>query len=87
MRCEERAESGKRVRNVAALMEDGQIKFIQQKLVLPFYDVFDEERYFEPAKRQTLTVVKGRVVAISICEDAWNDKLFWPRQMYPVDPD
>jgi len=84
MRCE--SASGKRVRNVAALMEDGEIKSIQQKMLLPFYDVFDEERYFEPAVRQTLTVVKGRAVAISICEDAWNDKLFWPRQMYRVDP-
>jgi NAD+ synthase (glutamine-hydrolysing) len=84
MRCE--GASGKRVRNVAALMEDGEIKFIQQKMLLPFYDVFDEERYFEPAVRQSLTVVKGRAVAITICEDAWNDKLFWPRQMYPVDP-
>jgi len=84
MRCE--SASGKRVRNVAALMEDGEIKFVQQKMLLPFYDVFDEERYFEPAMRQTLTVVKGRAVAISICEDAWNDKLFWPRQMYRVDP-
>jgi NAD+ synthase (glutamine-hydrolysing) len=84
MRCE--SASGKRVRNVAALMEDGEIKFIQQKMLLPFYDVFDEERYFAPAVRQSLTLVKGRAVAISICEDAWNDKLFWPRQMYPVDP-
>jgi len=84
MRCE--SASGKRVRNVAALMEDGEIQFIQQKMLLPFYDVFDEERYFEPAQRQALTVVKGRAVAISICEDAWNDKLFWPRQMYRVDP-
>jgi NAD+ synthase (glutamine-hydrolysing) len=78
--------SGKRVRNVAALMEDGEIRFLQQKMLLPFYDVFDEQRYFEPARQQALTVVKGRAVAITICEDAWNDKMFWPRQMYPVDP-
>jgi NAD+ synthase (glutamine-hydrolysing) len=84
MRCDH--ASGKHVRNVAALMEDGAIKFIQQKMLLPFYDVFDEQRYFEPAERQTLTLVKGRPVAITICEDAWNDKMFWPRQMYPVDP-
>jgi NAD+ synthase (glutamine-hydrolysing) len=84
MRCE--AASGKRVRNAAALMEDGEIKFVQQKMLLPFYDVFDEQRYFEPATQQSLTVVKGRAVAITICEDAWNDKMFWPRQMYPVDP-
>ena len=84
MRCE--SASGKGVRNAAALMEDGEIKFVQQKMLLPFYDVFDEQRYFEPAKKQTLAVVKGKAVAITICEDAWNDKMFWPRQMYPVDP-
>ena len=84
MRCD--GVSGKHVRNVAALMEDGEIKFVQQKMLLPFYDVFDEQRYFEPAKQQSLTVVKGQAVAITICEDAWNDKMFWPRQMYPVDP-
>jgi NAD+ synthase (glutamine-hydrolysing) len=80
------ATSGKHVRNVAALLEDGEVQFVQQKMLLPFYDVFDEQRYFEPATQQTLAMVKGRPVAISICEDAWNDKMFWPRQMYPVDP-
>jgi NAD+ synthase (glutamine-hydrolysing) len=84
MRCE--SASGKRVRNAAALMEDGEIRFVQQKMLLPFYDVFDEQRYFESAKQQSLTVVKGQAVAITICEDAWNDKMFWPRQLYPVDP-
>jgi NAD+ synthase (glutamine-hydrolysing) len=84
MRCD--GAFGKHVRNVAALLEDGEVKFVQQKMLLPFYDVFDEQRYFEPAKHQALTVVKGRAVAITICEDAWNDKMFWPRQMYPVDP-
>ncbi len=84
MRCE--SASGKRVRNVAALMDGGEIKFVQQKMLLPFYDVFDEQRYFEPGKQQALTVVKGKAVAITVCEDAWNDKMFWPRQMYPVDP-
>ena len=84
MRCD--GAFGKHVRNVAALLEDGEVKFVQQKMLLPFYDVFDEQRYFEPAKHQALTLVKGRAVAITICEDAWNDKMFWPRQMYPVDP-
>jgi NAD+ synthase (glutamine-hydrolysing) len=84
MRCD--AASGKHVRNVAVLMEDGEIRFVQQKMLLPFYDVFDEQRYFEPAVAQSLAVVKGRAVAITVCEDAWNDKMFWPRQMYAVDP-
>jgi NAD+ synthase (glutamine-hydrolysing) len=78
--------AGKHVKNVAALMEDGEIRFVQQKMLLPFYDVFDEQRYFEPAVKQSLTLVKGHAVAITICEDAWNDKMFWPRQIYPVDP-
>jgi NAD+ synthetase len=77
---------GKRVRNVAALLRAGEISFVQQKMLLPFYDVFDEQRYFEPAAEQTLTAVEGQPLAITICEDAWNDKGFWPRPMYQVDP-
>lgn len=76
----------KRARNVAAVLEDGELRFLQQKMLLPFYDVFDEQRYFEPATHQSLTVIKGQPVAITVCEDAWNDKSFWPRQNYPQDP-
>jgi NAD+ synthase (glutamine-hydrolysing) len=71
---------------VAALLRAGQVSFVQQKMLLPFYDVFDEQRYFEPAVKQALTTFDGQPLAITICEDAWNDKGFWPRQMYPVDP-
>ena len=77
---------GKQVRNVAVLLAEGRVSFIQQKMLLPFYDVFDEQRYFEPGTEETLTCVGGQPLAITICEDAWNDKGFWPRQMYPVDP-
>jgi len=77
---------GKQVRNVAVLLEKGEVRFVQQKMLLPFYDVFDEQRYFEAATEQKLTCVDGQPLAITICEDAWNDKGFWPRQMYPVDP-
>ncbi len=80
------APVGKQVRNVAVLLAGGKVSFVQQKMLLPFYDVFDEQRYFEPASRQMLTVVDGQPLAITICEDAWNDKAFWPRQMYAVDP-
>jgi NAD+ synthase (glutamine-hydrolysing) len=78
--------TGKHVRNVAALLSDGQVRFVQQKMLLPFYDVFDEQRYFEPASSQSLTSVQGETVAITICEDAWNDKGFWPRRLYATDP-
>ena len=77
---------GKRVRNVAAVLDGGKVCFVQQKMLLPFYDVFDEQRYFEPAAQQELTWVRGQPVAITICEDAWNDKGFWPQRFYPVDP-
>jgi NAD+ synthase (glutamine-hydrolysing) len=80
------AKVGKQVRNVAVLLAGGKVSFVQQKMLLPFYDVFDEQRYFEAATLQSLTCVGGQPVAITICEDAWNDKGFWPRQMYPIDP-
>jgi len=81
-----RQPTGKHVRNVAALLEAGEIRCLQQKMLLPFYDVFDEQRYFEPATQQSLVVVKGQAVAITVCEDAWNDKMFWPRLNYSIDP-
>jgi NAD+ synthase (glutamine-hydrolysing) len=80
------SSGGKQVRNVAALLSGGKVVFEQQKMLLPFYDVFDEQRYFEPAPRQCLTCIGGEPLAITICEDAWNDKGFWPRRMYAVDP-
>jgi NAD+ synthase (glutamine-hydrolysing) len=78
--------TGKHVRNVAALLEEGEIRFTQTKRLLPFYDVFDEQRYFEPAPHQWLTKIKGQPAAITVCEDAWNDKMFWPQRFYPNDP-
>jgi NAD+ synthase (glutamine-hydrolysing) len=80
------APDGKHARNVAALLSGGEVVFVQQKMLLPFYDVFDEQRYFEPATEQSLFSINGQPLAITICEDAWNDKDFWPRRLYPVDP-
>jgi NAD+ synthase (glutamine-hydrolysing) len=53
---------------------------------LPTYDVFDEMRNFAPAKSQQLFPMCGNRMALTICEDAWNDKLFWPKRLYTVDP-
>ena len=78
--------SGKHVRNVAALLTEGEVRFVQQKMLLPFYDVFDEQRYFEPAAKQSLVTLHGQPLAITICEDAWNDKGFWQRRLYTTDP-
>lgn len=77
---------GKKVRNVAVLLQGGVVDFVQQKMLLPFYDVFDEQRYFEPATQQMLTYIGEQPLAITVCEDAWNDKGFWPRPLYAVDP-
>jgi NAD+ synthase (glutamine-hydrolysing) len=78
--------TGKSVLNSAALLRDGKIAAIQSKRLLPSYDVFDEMRNFAPAERQQLLAFGGRQLALTICEDAWNDKNFWDRQLYGVDP-
>jgi NAD+ synthase (glutamine-hydrolysing) len=80
------SETGKSVMNSAALLQDGKIAFLQSKMLLPTYDVFDEMRNFAPAKSQQLFSFGGSRVALTICEDAWNDKLFWPKRLYVVDP-
>ena len=78
--------SGKHVMNSAALLRHGRVEFVQTKMLLPFYDVFDEQRYFAPADRQHLCHFGGERVALTICEDAWNDKSFWEDRLYTVDP-
>ncbi len=78
--------TGKSVMNSAALLRDGRVAFVQSKRLLPTYDVFDEMRNFAPAERQQLTDLNGSRVALTICEDAWNDKHFWDRRFYGVDP-
>ncbi len=50
-------KTGKRVMNSAALLENGAVKFVQSKMLLPYYDVFDEQRYFAAAQKQELTAV------------------------------
>jgi NAD+ synthase/NAD+ synthase (glutamine-hydrolysing) len=80
------AKTGKSVMNSAAVLEDGKIKLIQSKMLLPTYDVFDESRNFAAASSQELLTLSGTRAALTICEDAWNDKHFWSRQMYYVDP-
>ena len=80
------SETGKSVMNSAALLQDGKIAFLQSKMLLPTYDVFDEMRNFAPAKSQSIFPFCGNQVALTICEDAWNDKLFWPKRLYTVDP-
>src|SRR5579863_2309188 len=78
--------TGKSVMNSAALLMDGKVAFIQSKMLLPTYDVFDEMRNFAPARSQELFPFCGNRMALTICEDAWNDKSFWVKRLYTVDP-
>src|ERR1700691_3915067 len=80
------SETGKRALNSAALIEHGKIVFRQTKMLLPTYDVFDEARYFRPAEREYLCKVREKVIALTICEDAWNDRQFWKQRLYQRDP-
>lgn len=81
-----KVETGKSVMNSAAVLHDGEIKFIQSKSLLPTYDVFDELRYFAPAESRSIYPFNGRKMAVTICEDVWNDKHFWHRRLYSIDP-
>jgi NAD+ synthase/NAD+ synthase (glutamine-hydrolysing) len=79
-------ETGKSVMNSAAVLHGGQVQFVQSKMLLPTYDVFDEMRHFDPASSQRLLPFCGKQLALTICEDAWNDKHFWHRRLYNIDP-
>jgi NAD+ synthase (glutamine-hydrolysing) len=80
------AETGRSAANCAALLAAGEVRFVQRKMLLPNYDVFDETRHFAAAERQSVVPLGGRTMALTICEDIWNDKGFWPKRMYNRDP-
>jgi NAD+ synthetase len=77
---------GRALRNAAAVLQNGKIIWRTHKSLLPTYDVFDEDRYFEPAKKTEPFVFNGRKLGITICEDIWNDEDFWPERLYRRDP-
>jgi len=79
-------DTGKPVANSAALIAPGKILFEQRKMLLPTYDVFDETRYFQPAHTQFPFPIGSETLGITICEDSWNDKSFWPERLYERDP-
>ena len=77
---------GRALRNSAAVLQNGKIVWRTHKSLLPTYDVFDEDRYFEPAKSAAPFEFNGRKLGITICEDIWNDEDFWPERLYRRDP-
>jgi len=80
------AVQGKAVADAAALIVEGRVALDYTKILLPFYDVFDESRYFEPGQSIELKELMGFKLGITICEDVWNDKHFWKKQLYTRDP-
>jgi NAD+ synthase (glutamine-hydrolysing) len=79
-------QAGKGATNSAALLAEGKTQFEQSKMLLPTYDVFDEARHFAPAESQQVLGFCGSQVALTICEDCWNDHAFWKKQLYDRDP-
>jgi NAD+ synthase (glutamine-hydrolysing) len=80
------ADMGRPLFNSAALLKGGVVGPVFHKTLLPTYDVFDEDRYFEPAAEPQILDWDGFRLGISICEDVWNDRDFWQRPRYHRDP-
>nr|MDJ0593105.1 NAD+ synthase [Pleurocapsa sp. MO_226.B13] len=72
--------------NSMALIDGGEIKQIFHKRLLPTYDVFDDDRYFEPGYQANYFTLDNFKVGVSICEDLWNDEEFWGKRNYEVNP-
>jgi NAD+ synthase (glutamine-hydrolysing) len=79
-------EVGRPLFNSAALLREGRVERTFKKTLLPTYDVFDEDRYFEPAAEPQILKLGTSVLGISICEDIWNDRDQWLRRRYHTDP-
>lgn len=81
---------GKPVYNCALFCKEGKVRQIFRKTLLPTYDVFDEARYFEPAPtgnpEANILRFNNKTLAVTICEDAWNDKDYWDQRSYTRDP-
>ncbi len=77
---------GRPLVNAAALLHQGRVVAMCAKTLLPTYDVFDEDRYFEAGSGPSVVEIAGRRCAVSICEDVWNDRDFWQRPRYHRDP-
>ncbi|MBE9009735.1 NAD+ synthase [Pseudanabaenaceae cyanobacterium LEGE 13415] len=77
---------GKPLFNSVALIEKGDILKVFHKRLLPTYDVFDEDRYFEPGNEPNHFELDGVHIGVTICEDLWNDEEFWGKRTYNLNP-
>ena len=79
-------QPGREATNSTALLQNGKLVTTRSKSLLPTYDVFDEDRYFEPATENAPVEFMGRLIGLTICEDAWNDEEFWDERRYRRNP-
>jgi len=77
---------GKSLFNSAVLLQNGAVKKVFHKRLLPTYDVFDEDRYFAPGENSNYFTIGDLKVGVTICEDLWNNEEFWGKRSYPGDP-
>ncbi|HXC99726.1 MAG TPA: NAD+ synthase, partial [Verrucomicrobiae bacterium] len=77
---------GREVTNSVALLRNGKIAATRAKSLLPTYDVFDEDRYFEPAQENQPVPFDDAKLGLTVCEDIWNDEDFWPERRYHHNP-
>ena len=80
------SSEGRPLFNTAVLLKNGTLGQRFRKSLLPTYDVFDEDRYFEPVRGPEMLEICNRRIGVSICEDVWNDRDFWKRRRYHFDP-
>src|SRR5947209_13651392 len=78
--------TGRALFNSAAVIRDRMLLGFADKTLLPEYDVFDDPRYFEPARERRLFNFDETRLGIAVCEDFWNDKTFWKQRLYSNDP-
>ena len=83
---ENKKRPGREATNSVALLADGAKVATRAKSLLPTYDVFDEDRYFEPAETNAPVVFGGRQLGLTVCEDCWNDEGFWRDRRYRRNP-
>lgn len=72
--------------NSAVLLRHGRVEAVFPKRLLPTYDVFDEDRYFQPGDRSATFELQGHTIGVTVCEDLWNDEQFWGKKSYTVNP-
>jgi NAD+ synthetase len=83
---ENTGSTGKPVFNSCAFVERSEIVSVVRKSLLPTYDIFDENRHFEPSPVCTPVRFRDHLIGLTICEDLWYEAEFWPKRIYRTDP-